>query len=679
MSKDDLLAKAKAGDPQAAFQYGLHCIKIGHTDIGKQWLDFAIKRGSIDASLELAVILNKEGDPAAARSALSVASQALHPKALFVAGLTYFSEGDYELASSLFSAAHDQGVEEAATMKDAVWVMRTAQEVENRQIQKVQKQAEALLDGNRPMEGSIPLRPHWWAHWWPDLDSQASIAESMNDYVEDLNWQLTHFIKNLAFKHDVAYWNEFASTSDSEIIAVEKILADPIILQRAVGFVAANEVAEILYWRQEIQRSYAQVSERTNDQKVTSALPLFVQAYKRMNPEAMSRVISLLPYYLWMQARELKETLELEAALSTKDLTGKITSIEESALFNARDVLYSSGDLSLSSFERTVSFFEYCPEAFPLEPHMHLQGGWPRRGWVKYLGSNNASLNPPYPEFSGCTLNFRNGGWRCEERQEVSDAMRAEAAEFSRRPLPAAIQPIRPVKKATPAAKKAVPVAKKAVPVAKKAVPVAKKAVPVAKRAVPVAKRAVPANPQKPVSSAVNPQRPYMCLLIDEIMDEGDFVLPVAPQGWTSRRFDVGPVPGELAVNGHFLHFTFEIGKFSGKTRSMNLAEIIARSVAGQGISFSATLQPQPQVTMKISIPSDEDVSTQMIAMTFMQVADAVMQVFQAAVKIGEMIDPSKEEIEKFGLAEPRLMRRGPGSRNWGKQNLGAAFILGEA
>lgn len=662
MNADKLLAKAQSGDPQAAFEYGLHCIKIGYADTGKQWLDFAKSRGSVDASIELGLILNKEGNPVAARAALVLASEALHPRALFVAGLTYMSEGDYELAHSLFSAAVEQGVQEATTIKEAAWMMLLSRELENREITKVQNQAEALLSGQQALEGAIPLRPDWWMKWWPDLSSEHSIGQALQDYLADFDWQLIHFVKNLAVAHDAAHWNQLAAISNSDERTAQTALDDPLLLQRAVGFISANDVAQLRIWRAEIERRFADVAGRTNVEKVTASLPLFADAYEMMNPEALPRVLTLLPYYLWQQARELKATLELEGALSAKQLSGAITRDETASLLTAREAIINSRSLNLDPFERSQGFLDSLPQAFPAEPHEHLRGDWPRRGWVRYLGPNRANSRPFLP-FSGCSFNFRCGGWRCETPESASSAAIQGAA--------VAPKPAQPAKKVAGPIKKALPPAKKVAGPSKKA------AAPAQKTTEPPTIDSAERYLNAP-SSASEPSRPILCLLMDELVAEGDFLLPDAPQHWTSRSINVGPVQGELEVQGHWLKFSFILGKFSGKTGSTNLAENIARSVSGPGISFSASLQPQPEVKMRISIPSAPDVDSQLVAMTLMQVANAVIQAFQAAVQTKEMISPSASDLEKFGLVPPGRLGRSNGSRNWGKENAGAKFLLGE-
>lgn len=173
-------------------------------------------------------------------------------------------------------------------------------------------------------------------------------------------------------------------------------------------------------------------------------------------------------------------------------------------------------------------------------------------------------------------------------------------------------------------------------------------------------------------------ERPLLCILIDEVINEGYFKVPNAPENWTSRTFDVGPVAGILQVDGMNLNFEFQLGRFSGKIGSLNLADTLAESIAGEGISFEVSLEPQPKATMKISIPSHPQVFSKLVAKTLMQVANAVIQSFRAAVDTGELIEPNAVDLKRFGLLKPRLLQRRNGSRNWNRDNAGALFLLGK-
>lgn len=95
------------------------------------------------------------------------------------------------------------------------------------------------------------------------------------------------------------------------------------------------------------------------------------------------------------------------------------------------------------------------------------------------------------------------------------------------------------------------------------------------------------------------------------------------------------------------------------------------------GIQFSASLRPQPDITMTITIPSGPEADLAAMYATLLQVADCAIDAFKVGVSTRELVSPDGGEVADFGLQEARLLRS-TGSHNWNQRGFGALLLCGE-
>ncbi|MEN9692358.1 MAG: hypothetical protein RLZZ330_2 [Actinomycetota bacterium] len=673
----DLERKAKAGDPAAAFEYGKKSIERGYEEIGRKWLQFAIEKGSVEASLELARILNLAGDKDGARKALVLATNAMHPMSFFTAGMIYLSEQDFQMAEALFRLAHQHGVEAALELAEGMQIFRLGQQIENKQHLKLEAEVENILGHKVAKEGNFEVRKNWWIDWFPPNYAPENLRKAGKAYIRDFDWQISQLTIYSAKRENLSHWNEQVARYGSEEKAAAKVCSDPIALQRAVGFVEANNIAEFLGLKSNMERKFSQLSDDNIQGQLPNYLSEQAKIYLRLNPEAVHRILTMICYLLWSDAPRNNKLFESEAALSFEYENGKLESAEKNHLQELRQEIEDKQLVDFQILERNRSMVHHFSNAFPQTGHTHLKGMWPLAGWN---GAGNRK------RVSGCTVNFRNGGWHCEVDQfEETDS--SSLPEIPHQVIPSRIAK-NAVKKVAKKVVKASPPSKKVIAKkmpAKKIAPAKKitninKAMPakkiVKKAALPIKK----SNPPMPSfeNLEMNGSELTLSRLIDIAVQKGDLPIPKAAPGWQDRKIEIGPIGGRVRTSGWMLLFTFSLGKISGKGGVSNTVEKIAAPFPPE-VRISGTLAPQPELTLHIAIPGTPTDDDRAVTQTFIQVANVVVDVLRVAIETGTLIEPTEQALGAIGLVKPAFIVSKHKSRNWNDRNLGGKLLYGES
>ena len=280
--------------------------------------------------------------------------------------------------------------------------------------------------------------------------------------------------------------------------------------------------------------------------------------------------------------------------------------------------------LDLEGFERVGGYYEFCPQMFPAVPHDHFNGGWPLRGW---------KINDQGIRESGCSPYFVNGQWKCLKIKE----------------------PARPKKAATVARDQVGSSAKSS-------------SIPVKR----VAKKAQPgrANSEPTVESRAK-------ALLIELSNQGKlpFRLPLEP--WSEVEYEIGPVGALASFNSTGISFSFNLGKYEDTRFASDICEVMDGRIPAPGPKLSYSLQPQPQITLKVDVPIGFGESERIVEFALAQTADLAIDLFRVGIASDYLLNPTQDQLIKFGLMPNSPKYSGtPASRNWADEIAGTKILF---
>ena len=588
--------------------------------------------GNFESDLEAGKRALQRGDTQGAREAVHKATLANIPEAFFIAGMSYLAEEDYVLAEGLIRIAESKGYAEATNAIEMIKLLSISQHASNHQTLKVQDEAESLLTDQRIMEGSTPLRPNWWINWYPKSDSKAEARLAVEAYLEELHWQIDHAAIAIAKKHNLSHWNDLCLKYGSELKVAHLMRSDQSLAQRALGSHGVNSYLEMVIPHQELAKGYRTQLPDTNPlQFIASTLPDLVDVFFEINPAAAPRIMTLIPYLMMPNALSLSDLLQQDAeGYYSKTQRSNVDSQKSTGVrpvapgVQARIKIMNSKLLDLEGFERVGGYYEFCPQMFPAVPHDHFNGDWPLRGW---------KINDQGIRESGCSPYFVNGQWKCLKIKE----------------------PARPKKAATDARDQVGSSAKSS-------------SIPVKR----VAKNAQPgrANPEPNVESRAK-------ALLIELSNQGKLPFQLPAEPWSEVEYEIGPVGAIASCNSTGVSFRFDLGKYEDTEFASAICEVMSGRIPAPGPTLSYSLQPQPQIILKVEVAIPVGQSERIVEFALAQTADLAIDLFRVGIASEYLLEPARDQLIKFGLMPNSPEYSGTSaSRNWANEIAGTKILF---
>jgi hypothetical protein len=574
----------------------------------------------------------QRGKTKKARKAVYQATLADVPEAFFIAGMSYLAEEDYMLAEGLIRIAESKGFAEATNAIEMVKVLSIAQYADNHQALKVQAEAESLLSDQRVMEGSTPLRPDWWVNWYPKSDTKEEALLAVETYLNELHWQIDHAAIAIAKNHNLSHWNDLCLKHGGDLTVAHLMRSDQNLAQRALGSHGVNRYLEMVIPHQEFAEAYRMELPATAPLKfIAATLPDLVDVFFEINPAAAPRIMTLIPYLMMPNALSLSELLEEDAKhyfsrlIPTSDEGDpkKRAKIAPRGV-TARRKIAESKLLDLEGFERVGGYYDFCPQLFPTNTHVHFNGEWPRRGWrINDLGFRE----------SGCSPHFINGQWKCLKVRE----------------------PTRPKKKASPIAEtRSSSTDSTSKPVKR----VAKKVQP------------KPINPELSNDSRTK-------TLIIELSNQGKLPFQLPSEPWSDLEYKIGPVNAEISCSAQDITFRFDLGKYENTNLASAICEVMSGRIPAPGPTLSYSLQPQPRISLEVKVVIASGESERIVEFALAQTANLAIDLFRVGIASGYLLEPAKDQLIKFGLMPNYSVNSGkPASINWENEFAGTNILF---
>jgi len=575
----------------------------------------------------------QRGKTKKARKAVYQATLADVPEAFFIAGMSYLAEEDYMLAEGLIRMAESKGFAGATNAIEMVKVLSMAQYADNHQALKVQAEAESLLSDQRVMEGSTPLRPDWWVNWYPKSDTKAESLLAVETYLNELHWQIDHASIAIAKNHNLSHWNDLCLKYGGELKVAHLMRSDQSLAQRALGSRGVNRYLEMVIPHQELAEAYRRELPDTAPLKfIATTLPDFVDLFFDINPAAAPRIMTLIPYLMMPNALSLSDLLLQDAEgyysktpPSNVDSQGPTGAQPVAPAVQARIKIMNSKLLDLEGFERVGGYFDFCPQMFPTEPHEHFKGGWPLRGW---------KINDQGFRESGCSPYFVNGQWKCLKIKE----------------------PSRPKKVSTVASDQASSLAKSS--------------------SIPVKRVAKKAQPSRRVDSEPNGDSRAKALLI-ELSNQGKLPFKLPAEPWLDVEYNIGPVLALISCTSTGISFRFDLGRYDDTQFASAICEVMSGRIPAPGPTLSYSLQPQPQITLKVEVAIPEGQGERIVEFALAQTADLAIDLFRVGIASEYLLDPTQDQIIKFGLMPNSPKYSGTSaSRHWADEIAGTKILF---
>jgi hypothetical protein len=591
------------------------------------------KDKNFESDLEKGRKALQRGKTKKARKAVHQATLADVPEAFFIAGMSYLAEEDYMLAEGLIRIAESKGFAEATNAIEMVKILSIAQFADNRQALKVQAEAESLLSDQRVMEGSTPLRPNWWVNWYPKSDTKAEALLAVEAYLIELHWQIDHAAIAIAKNHNLSHWNDLCLKYGGELKVAHLMRSDQSLAQRALGSRGVNRYLEMVIPHQELAEAYRRELPDTNPLKfIATTLPDFVDLFFDINPAAAPRIMTLIPYLMMPNALSLSDLLEEDAkhyfsslipASDDSDTNKRVKMVPKGV--TARRKIAESKLLDLEGFERVGNYFDFCPQMFPTETHVHFNGEWPRRGW---------KIDSEGTRESGCTPYFINGQWKCLKIKMPPIAIKKVAAP-PRASGSSQEQTTGPRRR--------------------------------------VAKKAHSGTGTKPKRQD---ELRTKNLLI-ELSNQGKLPFKLPAEPWSDVEYKIGPVLALISCTSTGISFRFDLGRYEDTQFASAICEEMSGRIPAPGPTLSYSLQPQPQITLKVEVAIPEGQGERIVEFALAQTADLAIDLFRVGIASEYLLDPTQDQIIKFGLMPNSPKYSGTSaSRHWADEIAGTKILF---
>ena len=566
--------------------------------------------------------LLQQGKPSEARIAVNDAVLARVPEAFFIVGMSQLAEEDFALADVFLRMAEEGGYADATSARQLVQARLLAHNVENQQALQVEIATQSKLANQQAFEGTIPLRDGWWINWYPKSDTKQDALLAATAYIMDLNWQIDHRAIEIAKKNDLIYFKDLSSRLGGEMNAAEILRKDSGIAQRSLGFRGATDVMDMLIPQKLLKRQVMEMMPTNEPLKfLASSIPEFVDLYSEINPAAMPRFLTLIPYLMMPTALSLSDHLQQEASYYYSKHSSNEQPLSNSGGAKrvptgliSREKIMDSKLLDLEGFEIVGGYEDFCPQLFPEVRHKHHNAEWPRRGWQR---NSQGGRN------SGCDTYFENGQWKCLKAGQQKKVVKAKS-------------PRVPAKKSTTT------------------------------------------NPSTSIETKqAQASDPWSKNLLISLAASNKLPFTLPPEPWFQANFSIGPVPAQVITMPDGLTFIFDLGKYESTQSANAIVEVMANRNSIPGSKLSYSLEPKPRIKLEVKLSVTLGESDRIVEFALAQTADLAIEQFKIGIISDYLLEPNQNDLIKFGLVPETSANAGSvACSNWTNSSAGTKILF---